>query len=53
MTRNKVSEHIERLVNLIKGQEPAHDFDEEDVVEADNIVLQNDADDEDGRIEEV
>jgi hypothetical protein len=52
-----VSEHIERLVMLIKGEEPAHNLDEETEglmeTKIEEVVDGDDDDDEDNRIEEI
>lgn len=53
----QISEHIERLVTLLKGDEPSHNLDEVD--EDDTRVVARMAapepgsDDEDNKIEEV
>jgi hypothetical protein len=49
-TVDKISEHIERLVNLLKGDEASEDHGEESSVTAAKAI---DEDDEDSRIEEV
>ncbi|KAG2142846.1 uncharacterized protein EDB93DRAFT_595372 [Suillus bovinus] len=49
-TVDKVSEHIERLVQLLKGDEGVETVDESDMV---RVGDQEDDDDEDNRIEEV
>ncbi|KAJ6568368.1 hypothetical protein DFH09DRAFT_1080741 [Mycena vulgaris] len=50
-TVDKISEHIERLVNLLKGDEPQ--VDPSDADGSDEPKIQETSDDEDSRIDEV
>lgn len=51
----QISEHIERLVNLLKGDEPsgAEQLDDDDAVDGNQSRETAMSDDEDSRIEEV
>jgi hypothetical protein len=52
-TVEKISEHIERLVQLLKGDESVETVDESDVMRVGGQEEEEDDDDEDNRIEEL